>query len=108
LGGIGSIESIHTEKKAIQAGHLLIQLADQECASVWVVQLEVPFQLEQILQDLDFDSVQRGNPEMERRAQEVINACRALGKDNPIVSIHDVGAGGIIKFLQLPELGWGA
>jgi phosphoribosylformylglycinamidine synthase len=45
--------------------------------------------------DLDFDSVQRGNPEIERRAQEVINACRAMGESNPIVSIHDVGAGGL-------------
>ena len=40
---------------------------------------------------LDFDSVQRGNPEIERRAQEVINHCWALGSDNPILAIHDVG-----------------
>ncbi|MGA0984586.1 MAG: AIR synthase-related protein, partial [Burkholderiaceae bacterium] len=44
---------------------------------------------------LDFDSVQRGNPEMQRRAQEVIDACVALGPNNPILSIHDVGAGGL-------------
>ena len=44
-------------------------------------------------EDLDFASVQRGNPEMERRAQEVIDACWALGERNPILSIHDVGAG---------------
>ena len=42
---------------------------------------------------LDFDSVQRGNPEMERRAQEVIDRCWACGADNPILAIHDVGAG---------------
>jgi phosphoribosylformylglycinamidine synthase len=53
-------------------------------------------------EDLDFASVQRGNPEMERRAQEVIDACWALGDDNPIVSIHDVGAGGLSN--ALPEL----
>jgi len=56
--------------------------------------------------DLDFDSVQRGNPEMERRAQEVINACRAMGQKNPIVSIHDVGAGGLSN--AFPELADGA
>jgi phosphoribosylformylglycinamidine synthase len=43
---------------------------------------------------LDFASVQRGNPEMERRCQEVINACTTMGEKNPILSIHDVGAGG--------------
>jgi phosphoribosylformylglycinamidine synthase len=46
-------------------------------------------------EDLDFVSVQRGNPEMERRAQEVIDRCTAMGKDNPILLIHDVGAGGL-------------
>ncbi|MFM9155780.1 MAG: AIR synthase-related protein, partial [Polynucleobacter victoriensis] len=51
-------------------------------------------------------SVQRGNPEIERRAQEVINACRALGDKNPIVSIHDVGAGGLSN--AFPELADGA
>jgi phosphoribosylformylglycinamidine synthase len=53
-------------------------------------------------EDLDFASVQRGNAEMERRAQEVIDACWALGEANPIVSIHDVGAGGLSN--ALPEL----
>ena len=46
-------------------------------------------------EDLDFASVQRGNPEMQRRCQEVIDRCWALGDANPIVSIHDVGAGGL-------------
>ena len=53
-------------------------------------------------EDLDFASVQRGNPEMERRVQEVIDACWALGSDNPVVSIHDVGAGGLSN--AVPEL----
>lgn len=44
---------------------------------------------------LDFNSVQRGNPEIERRAQEVIDRCWQLGDQNPIISIHDVGAGGL-------------
>lgn len=52
--------------------------------------------------DLDFASVQRGNPEMERRVQEVINACTSLNTANPILSIHDVGAGGLSN--ALPEL----
>ncbi|KAF1812342.1 phosphoribosylformylglycinamidine synthase [Eremomyces bilateralis CBS 781.70] len=52
--------------------------------------------------ELDFASVQRGNAEVQRRAQEVINTCTALGKRNPIQSIHDVGAGGLSN--ALPEL----
>src|SRR5258706_14301192 len=52
--------------------------------------------------DLDFDSVQRGNAEMQRRAQEVIDRCWQLGAANPILSIHDVGAGGLSN--ALPEL----
>jgi phosphoribosylformylglycinamidine synthase len=52
--------------------------------------------------NLDFDSVQRGNPEMQRRAQEVIDRCWQMGEKNPIVSIHDVGAGGLSN--ALPEL----
>ena len=53
-------------------------------------------------EDLDFASVQRGNPEMQRRAQEVIDACWALGPDNPVLSIHDIGAGGLSN--AIPEL----
>ncbi len=50
-------------------------------------------------EELDFASVQRGNPEMQRRCQEVIDRCCALGDNNPIISIHDVGAGGLSKCL---------
>ena len=53
-------------------------------------------------EELDFASVQRGNPEMQRRAQEVINACWTLGSDNPILSIHDIGAGGLCN--AIPEI----
>jgi hypothetical protein len=52
--------------------------------------------------DLDFASVQRGNPEIERRAQEVIDRCWQMGENNPILAIHDVGAGGISN--AMPEL----
>ena len=48
-------------------------------------------------EQLDFDSVQRGNAEIQRRAQEVIDACATLGADNPILSIHDVGAGRLVQ-----------
>ncbi len=51
---------------------------------------------------LDFDSVQRSNPEMQRRSQEVINSCTYLGLENPILSIHDVGAGGLSN--AFPEM----
>ena len=54
------------------------------------------------LEELDFASVQRGNPEMQRRAQEVISACAAMGSANPILSIHDVGAGGLSN--AVPEI----
>jgi phosphoribosylformylglycinamidine synthase len=53
-------------------------------------------------ENLDFASVQRGNPEMERRCQEVINACTTMGEKNPILSIHDVGAGGLSN--AVPEI----
>ena len=52
-------------------------------------------------EDLDFASVQRGNPEIERRAQEVIDRCTSMGRDNPILLIHDVGAGGLSN--AIPE-----
>src|SRR5690606_39934045 len=52
--------------------------------------------------ELDFDSVQRGNPEIERRAQEVIDRCWQQGQANPILAIHDVGAGGLSN--AFPEL----
>ncbi len=52
--------------------------------------------------ELDFASVQRANPEMQRRAQEVVDRCCALGEDNPVLSIHDVGAGGLSN--AVPEV----
>ena len=105
-GGIGAIDAIHTDKKAIQAGHLLIQLGGPGMRIGMGGATGSSVATGTNTADLDFDSVQRGNPEMERRAQEVINACRALGKNNPIVSIHDVGAGGLSN--AFPELADGA
>ncbi|WP_353433347.1 phosphoribosylformylglycinamidine synthase [Polynucleobacter sp. MWH-UH23A] len=105
-GGIGSIDSIHTHKKNIQPGHLLIQLGGPGMRIGMGGATGSSVATGTNTADLDFDSVQRGNPEMERRAQEVINACRALGDQNPIVSIHDVGAGGLSN--AFPELADGA
>jgi phosphoribosylformylglycinamidine synthase len=105
-GGIGSIDSIHTNKKAIQPGHLLIQLGGPGMRIGMGGATGSSVATGTNTADLDFDSVQRGNPEMERRAQEVINACRAMGEKNPIVSIHDVGAGGLSN--AFPELADGA
>ena len=105
-GGIGSIDSIHTQKKDIQSGHLLIQLGGPGMRIGMGGATGSSVATGTNTADLDFDSVQRGNPEMERRAQEVINACRALGAQNPIVSIHDVGAGGLSN--AFPELADGA
>ena len=105
-GGIGSIDAIHTAKKAIQAGHLLIQLGGPGMRIGMGGATGSSVATGTNTADLDFDSVQRGNPEMERRAQEVINACRAMGQKNPIVSIHDVGAGGLSN--AFPELADGA
>ena len=105
-GGIGSIDSVHTNKKPIQAGHLLIQLGGPGMRIGMGGATGSSVSTGTNTADLDFDSVQRGNPEMERRAQEVINACRAMGEKNPIISIHDVGAGGLSN--AFPELADGA
>jgi phosphoribosylformylglycinamidine synthase len=105
-GGIGSIDSIHTAKKQIKAGHLFIQLGGPGMRIGMGGATGSSVATGTNTADLDFDSVQRGNPEMERRAQEVINSCIAMGERNPIVSIHDVGAGGISN--AFPELADGA
>ena len=101
-GGIGSINDIHTKKHAIPAGALLIQIGGPAMliglGGGAASSMGTGFNAE----NLDFDSVQRGNPELQRRAQEVIDRCWQLGKDNPILSIHDVGAGGLSN--AFPEL----
>ena len=101
-GGIGSINDIHTKKHAIPAGALLIQIGGPAMliglGGGAASSMGTGFNAE----NLDFDSVQRGNPELQRRSQEVIDRCWQLGKDNPILSIHDVGAGGLSN--AFPEL----
>jgi len=101
-GGMGNIRIGHVDKHRLPPGAavivlggpaMLIGLGGGAASSVGSGQGD---------ESLDFASVQRGNPEMQRRCQEVIDACCALGEENPIVSIHDVGAGGLSN--AVPEL----
>lgn len=103
-GGVGTVRPQHALKDpdVVPAGsHLLviggpamlIGLGGGAASSIQSGQGKV---------DLDFASVQRGNPEVQRRAQEVIDTCRSMGDNNPILFIHDVGAGGLSN--ALPEL----
>ncbi len=101
-GGVGSIRADHVEKKMLPTGTLLIQLGGPGMLIGLGGGAASSMDTGANAADLDFDSVQRGNPEMERRAQEVIDRCWQLGDDNPILSIHDVGAGGLSN--ALPEL----
>ena len=101
-GGIGNISAEHTHKNDIPVGSLLLQLGGPGMRIGMAGAAASSMATGTNTADLDFDSVQRGNPEMERRAQEVINSCWQLGADNPIISIHDVGAGGISN--AFPEI----
>src|ERR1700740_3285504 len=92
---MGNIRRIHVEKGEVPVGAklvvlggpaMLIGLGGGAASSVGSGSSSA---------ELDFASVQRGNAEMQRRAQEVIDRCWALGEDNPIALIHDVGAGGL-------------
>jgi phosphoribosylformylglycinamidine synthase len=101
-GGMGTIRASLVEKKPLTEGAhvivlggpaMLIGLGGGAASSVGSGLGQ---------EDLDYASVQRGNPEMQRRCQEVIDACWALGDNNPILSVHDCGAGGLSN--ALPEL----
>jgi phosphoribosylformylglycinamidine synthase len=100
-GGLGNVRRMHVEKSDIPPGArvvvlggpaMLIGLGGGAASSVGSGASA---------EDLDFASVQRGNPEIQRRAQEVIDQCWALGEANPILLIHDVGAGGLSN--AIPE-----
>ncbi|MBR7783080.1 phosphoribosylformylglycinamidine synthase [Undibacterium luofuense] len=101
-GGVGNISDKHTKKNELPVGSLLIQLSGPGMRIGMGGGAASSMATGTNTADLDFDSVQRGNPEMERRAQEVINSCWQLGDDNPILSIHDVGAGGLSN--AFPEI----
>ncbi|HEY9239241.1 MAG TPA: phosphoribosylformylglycinamidine synthase, partial [Burkholderiaceae bacterium] len=105
-GGLGSIAASQTHKIAFPPGTLLIQLGGPGMRIGMGGGAASSMAAGANAAALDFDSVQRGNPEIERRAQEVINHCWALGESNPILAIHDVGAGGISN--AFPELVDGA
>ncbi len=105
-GGLGNISARHAHKQQFGAGALLIQLGGPGMLIGLGGGAASSMQTGANIEDLDFDSVQRGNAEIQRRAQEVIDRCWALGADNPILSIHDVGAGGLSN--ALPELVHGA
>lgn len=101
-GGLGAIRSDLTRKIEFPAGTLLIQLGGPGMRIGMGGGAASSMAAGTNTADLDFDSVQRGNPEIERRAQEVINHCWGLGAENPVLAIHDVGAGGISN--AFPEL----
>ncbi|MEX1074233.1 MAG: phosphoribosylformylglycinamidine synthase, partial [Burkholderiales bacterium] len=105
-GGIGNISARDSLKAALPEGSLLIQLGGPGMLIGMGGGAASSMGAGSNVEDLDFDSVQRGNAEIQRRAQEVIDACWALGDSNPILSIHDVGAGGLSN--ALPELAHGA
>ena len=101
-GGMGAVNDIHTRKQDTRAGDyvivlggpaMLIGLGGGAASSVSSADGQ---------EELDFASVQRGNPEMQRRCQEVINRCWYRGENSPIRSIHDVGAGGLSN--AIPEI----
>lgn len=101
-GGLGSIQAQQTHKDEIPEGALLIQLGGPGMLIGLGGGAASSMNTGTNDASLDFNSVQRGNPEIERRSQEVIDRCWQLGDQNPIISIHDVGAGGLSN--AFPEL----
>jgi phosphoribosylformylglycinamidine synthase len=105
-GGLGNIAADHSFKIEFPPGTLLIQLGGPGMLIGLGGGAASSMATGTNTADLDFASVQRGNPEIQRRAQEVIDRCWQMGDDNPILAIHDVGAGGISN--AMPELAHGA
>jgi phosphoribosylformylglycinamidine synthase len=105
-GGLGAIAATQTHKIEFPPGTLLVHLGGPGMRIGMGGGAASSMTAGANAAELDFDSVQRGNPEIQRRAQEVINHCAALGDVNPILAIHDVGAGGLSN--AFPELVDGA
>ena len=101
-GGYGMIRDVHVEKSSIPVGSKIIVLGGPAMLIGLGGGAASSMASGESDENLDFASVQRDNPEMQRRCQEVIDACWALKETNPIISIHDVGAGGLSN--ALPEL----
>ena len=94
-GGLGAVRPGHVEKAAIPAGAKLVVLGGPALRIGLGGGAASSLASGASDAELDFASVQRDNAEMERRCQEVIDACIAMGDANPILSIHDIGAGGL-------------
>ncbi len=101
-GGVGAIRREHVDKREIPPGASLIVLGGPAMLIGLGGGAASSMASGESHENLDFASVQRGNPEIQRRAQEVIDRCHAQGERNPILSIHDVGAGGLSN--AIPEL----
>lgn len=101
-GGLGNVRPADVEKAEVESGACLIVLGGPAMLIGLGGGAASSMQSGASSEQLDFASVQRANPEMERRCQEVIDACCALGADNPIASVHDVGAGGLSN--AIPEI----
>ncbi len=101
-GGVGNIDARHVHKREVPVGSLIIQLGGPAMLIGLGGGAASSMDTGANAEALDFDSVQRGNPEMERRCQEVLDRCWQMGADNPILFIHDVGAGGLSN--AVPEL----
>jgi len=101
-GGYGSVRDGHVDKLPVVEGALLLVLGGPAMLIGLGGGAASSMATGSSTEALDFASVQRANPELERRCQEVVDACWQLGDANPIVSVHDVGAGGVSN--ALPEL----
>ncbi|KRG42046.1 phosphoribosylformylglycinamidine synthase [Stenotrophomonas pictorum JCM 9942] len=101
-GGLGAIDRVQVEKIPLQEGDAVIVLGGPAMLIGLGGGAASSVASGESAEDLDFASVQRDNPEMERRCQEVIDRCVAMGADNPIKFFHDVGAGGLSN--AIPEL----
>ena len=101
-GGIGNIRPMLVDKQSIPPGSLIIVLGGPAMLIGLGGGAASSQASGESAEELDFASVQRENPEMQRRCQEVINHCNAMGEASPIISIHDVGAGGLSN--AVPEI----
>jgi phosphoribosylformylglycinamidine synthase len=105
-GGIGNIRACHVEKQEIPPGALIVVLGGPAMLIGLGGGAASSLASGEASEELDFASVQRANPEMQRRCQEVIAQLISLGEANPLLSIHDVGAGGLAN--AVPEILFGA
>ena len=94
-GGMGNIKRMHILKRKIPSGAFIVQIGGPALKIGLGGGTASSMATGSNIAELDFNSVQRDNAEMQRRCQEVIESCIALGKQNPILSIHDLGAGGL-------------